>query len=248
MTTLDGRTALVTGAARGIGKATAQRLLQDGARVALCDIDGPALEKTAAELAEDGEVHWYTCDIREPAEIGRLLDSTGLQPDILVNNAAVSPRIALSELTTEKFSEVLRVNVTSGVMLAQLIVGRLVATGRSGSIVNISSVNAMRGQTEMLHYNASKAALISATQTMAVEWAPVGIRVNAVCPGSTWTEAWEDGGWTEDDKVAFARKNPLGRFAKPSEIASVVAFLVSDDASYVTGHALIADGGLTARM
>jgi NAD(P)-dependent dehydrogenase (short-subunit alcohol dehydrogenase family) len=118
---------------------------------------------------------------------------------------------------------------------------------RSGVIINVASVNAFRGQPEMLAYNASKAALVSLTKTLSVELGPHGVRAVCVCPGSVNTPIWDRGGW-DDERDAMAQTIPLRRFADPAEIAAVVAFLASDDASFITGCAIVADGGLTARM
>lgn len=244
---LAGRTALVTGAARGIGRAIAARLAAEGARVTACDIQGDRLAAVVAGLGAHGEVEALAADVADHEAMARLLAGRAEPYDVLVNNAAIAPRIPLRELRPDDLREVLRVNVEAAVFLSREAGRAMCAAGR-GSIVNVASVNAMRGQPDMLHYNASKAALVSATQTLAVEFAGHGVRVNAVCPGSTWTEIWEEGGWGEADRAAFAERIPLGRFARPEEIAAVVAFLAGDDASYVTGHALVVDGGLTVRM
>ncbi|WP_283137717.1 SDR family NAD(P)-dependent oxidoreductase [Rhizohabitans arisaemae] len=243
MTRLAGRTALVTGAARGIGRAIAARLAAEGARVTACDILADRLAATAAELG----VEPLVADVGDHEAMERRLESRAEPYDVVVNNAAIAPRIPLADLRPQDLREVLRINVEAAVFLSRAAARTMRAAGR-GSIVNVASVNAMRGSPDMLHYNASKAALVSLTQTLALEYAGYGVRVNAVCPGSTWTEIWEEGGWTEADRAGFAARIPLGRFAAPEEIAAVVAFLAGDDASYVTGHALVVDGGLTVGM
>ncbi|WP_405394152.1 SDR family NAD(P)-dependent oxidoreductase [Microbispora hainanensis] len=245
MTRLAGRTALVTGAARGIGRAVAARLAAEGARVTACDVQAERLAATVAEL--DGEVEPLVADVADHAAMARLIGERPAPYDVVVNNAAVAPRIPLADLRPEDLRETLRVNVEAAVFIGREAGRAMCAAGR-GSIVNVASVNAMRGQPDMLHYNASKAALVSATQTLAVEYARFGVRVNAVCPGSTWTEIWEESGWDEETKAHFTGRIPLHRFAAPAEIAAAVAFLAGDDASYVTGHALVVDGGLTVGM
>ncbi|WP_245647040.1 SDR family NAD(P)-dependent oxidoreductase [Microtetraspora niveoalba] len=244
---LAGRAALVTGAARGIGKAVAARLAAEGARVTACDVQGDLLAAAVAEIGAYGEIEGRVVDVADHAAVAELLAAHGGPYDVLVNNAAIAPRIALDELRPDDLREVLRVNVEAAVFLSREAGRAMRAAGR-GSIVNVASVNALRGQPDMLHYNASKAALVSATQTLAVEYAGDGVRVNAVCPGSTWTEIWEEGGWGEEDRARFTGRIPLRRFARPDEIAAVVAFLAGNDASYVTGHALVVDGGLTVGM
>jgi NAD(P)-dependent dehydrogenase (short-subunit alcohol dehydrogenase family) len=245
MTRLAGRTALVTGAARGIGRAVAARLAAEGARVTACDVQADRLAATAAELG--GEVEPLVADVADHAAMARLIGERPAPYDVVVNNAAVAPRIPLAELSPEDLRETLRVNVEAAVFISREAGRAMCAAGR-GSIVNVASVNALRGQPDMLHYNASKAALVSVTQTLAVEYARFGVRVNAVCPGSTWTEIWEESGWDEETKAHFTGRIPLHRFAAPEEIAAAVAFLAGDDASYVTGHALVVDGGLTVGM
>ncbi|MEU6411238.1 SDR family NAD(P)-dependent oxidoreductase [Microbispora sp. NPDC046933] len=245
MTRLAGRTALVTGAARGIGRAVAARLAAEGARVTACDVQADRLAAAVAELS--GEVEPLVADVADHAAMARLIGARPVPYDVVVNNAAVAPRIPLADLSPEDLRETLRVNVEAAVFISREAGRAMCAAGR-GSIVNVASVNAMRGQPDMLHYNASKAALVSVTQTLAVEYARFGVRVNAVCPGSTWTEIWAESGWDEETKAHFTGRIPLHRFAAPEEIAAAVAFLAGDDASYVTGHALVVDGGLTVGM
>ncbi|MER7370239.1 SDR family oxidoreductase [Nonomuraea wenchangensis] len=241
------RTALVTGAARGIGRAVAARLAADGFAVTACDLNGDRLEAALPELKEHGEVRPLVADVTDLEYMTAWLDRQETPLTALVNNAAVAPRIPLAELDADALAHVMRVNFQAAALLGREAGRGMCAAGR-GSIVNVASVNALRGQPDMLHYNASKAALVSLTQTLALEYAPHGVRVNAVCPGSTWTDMWEEGGWGEADRADFAGRIPLRRFAEPREIAATVAFLAGDDSSYVTGHALVADGGLTVRM
>lgn len=243
MTDLNGRTALITGGARGIGLAIATRLKADGAAVVLVDVDKDALTEASATL---GGVPTFAGDVQDTETLGAWLKEEDLLIDILVNNAAIAPRVTSLELTPEILGEVMAVNFEAPVHLACFVANRLIQAGRTGAIVNVSSVNAYRGIPEMLPYNASKAAMVSATTTLAVEWADHGIRVNAVLPGSTRTRIWEEGGFSDEERAAFAARNPLRRLAEPSEIAAAVAFLASDESSFVTGHALVADGGLTA--
>jgi NAD(P)-dependent dehydrogenase (short-subunit alcohol dehydrogenase family) len=243
MSDLNGRTALITGGARGIGLAIATRLKADGAAVVLVDVDKDALTEASETL---GGVRTFAGDVQDVETLGEWLKDEGVLVDILVNNAAIAPRVTSLELTPAILGEVMAVNFESPVHLACLVANRLIEAGRTGTIVNVSSVNAYRGIPEMLPYNASKAAMVSATTTLAVEWADHGIRVNAVLPGSTRTRIWEEGGFSDEERAAFAARNPLRRLAEPSEIAAAVAFLASDESSFVTGHALVADGGLTA--
>lgn len=244
----EGKVALVTGGARGIGRAVVERFLRGGARVAVCDVQADAMEQLRRHHKQESDrLLMLDADVRDAPGILQAVTAAGWQVDILVNNAALAPRIPSVDLTRERLNEVLDVNLSSAFELSRLIVQQAGAP-RELSIVNISSVNAFIGQPEMAHYNASKAALMSLTRTLAVEWADRGVRVNAVCPGSTWTDAWEEGGWGAEDKARFAKKNPLGRFATPDEIAGSVMFLCGPDAHFITGHGLVVDGGLTATV
>lgn len=246
MTNLEGRVALVTGAARGIGAAIARRLHEAGALVVLVDVNADNVAKTAADLGGEPNVLSLGADARDAEGIAAWLDERGLVPDILVNNAAIAPPHPALELPPRVLSEVLSVNVEAPVHLARAVARRLIEAARPGSIVNIASVNAYRGIPEMLAYNASKAALLAASRTMAVEWAPHHIRVNAVCPGTTRTEIWDEGNFTDEERQAFADKNAMKRVADPSEIAAAVLFLASDEASFVTASELVADAGFMA--
>lgn len=241
----DREIALVTGAARGIGFAIASALAEEGMQVVVTDIDGAGAAAAAARL--EGAVA-LGADVRSVEEIGGWLTSKGLVPDVLVNNAAVAPRCKAVDLDVDVLDEVMSVNFQAPTLLSVMVAGLLAKEERSGSVINVSSVNALRGQGEMLAYNASKAALVSATQTLAVELAPSKIRVNAVLPGSTRTEFWVEQGWSDAEREAIARLNLMHRLAEPSEIGAVVVFLASPAASFITGQALIVDGGLTTRM
>jgi NAD(P)-dependent dehydrogenase (short-subunit alcohol dehydrogenase family) len=246
MTSLDGRLALVTGGARGIGAAIARRLHAAGARLVVVDINADNAAKAAADLGGEPDVLSLAADVRDADAIAAWLDERGLVPDILVNNAAIAPSHPALDLPPAVLSEVMSVNFEAPVHLARAIADRLIASGRPGSIVNVASVNAYRGIPAMLAYNSSKAALLGASRTMAVEWAPHGIRVNAVCPGTTRTEIWDEGDFTDEERQAFASKNAMKRVADPDEIAAAVLFLASDDASFITAAELVVDAGLTA--
>ena len=248
MSDMQGRCALITGAARGIGLAIAQRLHESHARVLICDVLEESLEKAARSIGESPYVEYRCIDVRRTEEIAAWLEECEQWPDILINNAAIAPRTLLADLSEEILAETLAINFSAAVHLSQLVVGGLLEQGRPGSIVNVASVNAFRGHPDLLHYNAAKSALLSATRTMALQWGPNGIRVNAVCPGSTWTDIWEEGGFTAEERAEYAAKNPLGRFAQPFEIANVVAFLASEESSFITGEAIVADGGLSVMV
>jgi NAD(P)-dependent dehydrogenase (short-subunit alcohol dehydrogenase family) len=247
MNELAGRRVLVTGAARGIGRAVAARMCAEGAHVVMCDVLDSVLTNAVTTMPDECAVA-LQADVRDTNVISSWLDEHDAWPDILVNNAAIAPRTPIAELTADLLGETFAINATAGILLAQRVAARLIRAGRPGSIVNVASVNAYRGHDELLHYNASKAALLSATRTLASAWGPHGVRVNALCPGSTWTDIWEEGGFSRADRDHYASRNPLRRFATPDEIAEAVLFLASDRASFVNGAELVADGGLLVNV
>lgn len=242
MRRLEGRTAVVTGAARGIGFATAERFVAEGARVLLTDID-PAVAQAAARL---GQPHTLA-DIAQSAEIEALFAAADreLGPlDILVNNAGVIGRATrLEELAEAEFDRVMAINVKSALLATQAAARRMTPR-RSGAIVNLASMAAVMAGGDQIAYAVSKSAVKQLTATTALSLAPYGIRVNAVGPGPVETPmvAAVTGGGAEALERVLSR-TPMGRVGRPEEIASIIAFLASDDASYITGQTIFADGG-----
>lgn len=256
---LADRRAIVTGGARGIGLAVAQKLLESGARVILADIEEKPLRQAAAHLRDMALSEFLTCqcDIADPQGVKRLSSMArtkfgGL--DILVNNAAVLDCSSIETLTESRACEVWRVNVLGAMVCVQELLPDLKKSENS-RIINIASVNGLRGTTNSLAYNSAKAALISVTQCLAVDLARHGILVNAVAPGFVQTRMSKlPDGSSEYDTDLFQEvylkhhKIPLGRPARPEDIAGSVAFFCSDDARYITGQVLVVDGGLTATL
>lgn len=253
---LLGRRALVTGAARGIGLAIARRLLDEGASVALVDLDAEALgaARRSIPLGDDRALA-VTCDIGIPADVHGLFQQVqgafGAL-DILINNAAILDWTPLADLRAARLTEVLRVNFGGAVNCSQAFAAQP-ALGMTARIVNVSSINGLRGTANSVAYNASKAALLSLTQSLAVELAPRGIAVNAIAPGfiDTRMSKLADGS-SEYDTDWFRevfikhRRIPTGRPGTPEDIAGPVVFLASDDARYINGQVLVVDGGVTA--
>ncbi|MGC9441815.1 SDR family NAD(P)-dependent oxidoreductase [Streptomyces sp. WG5] len=238
---------LITGAARGIGAATARRLAGEGARVLLTDVDLAAARRTAGELTEQGlTAEAFACDVTDRASVeaavAHAVDTFGTL-DVLVNNAyACTPDAALFEdEPDEVWARDLDVTLTGAYRCCRAALPHLAASGR-GAIVSVGSVNAVQDFGNHA-YSAAKAGLASLTRTLAGHAAARGVRVNLVTPGTVRTTAWEG---RDTELAAVRRLYPLGRVGEPEDIAAAVAFLASRDASWITGTTLVVDGGLTA--
>ncbi len=244
---LKDKVAIVTGAAslRGIGWATARRFADEGARVALLDLDAEAAGKAAGEIGP--EHRGYACDVRDAARCQavarRILDDLG-QIDILVNNAGVSQRHRLLDSTQEDYDIVMDSSVRGAYNMSRAVVPHM-RSRRSGAIVCMGSVAAQRGGGVLggPHYSAAKGAVQAFAKAMARELAPDGIRANAVAPGMVETDLLV-GKIDDEGKRKVAESTPLGRLAVPLDIANACLFLASDLSSYVTGIVLDVNGGL----
>lgn len=238
---LSKKRVLITGGASGIGKASAVRFLEEGAEVIILDRDqegGQRLKRELPSLA-----HLLIADVSIPEEVNRAFDEIDLiwrGLDVLVNNAGISLRHAFMEITPEEWQEVLSVNLSGVFYMAQQAARRMLAAG-SGVILNIGSTNGLMGYPFYADYNASKAGVIELTRTMALELAPL-IRVVAVCPGYVITPM-QEAEYSREKLTEINVKIPLGRHAQPEEIAALIAFLASEDASFITGHPYLIDGG-----
>ncbi|MCK5930561.1 MAG: SDR family oxidoreductase [Fulvimarina manganoxydans] len=247
---LDGRVAIVTGAARGIGYAIARRFLHDGAKVVLSDIEEKAGQAAAQELSELGEVRFVTCNVAKRLDVHNLvaaaLDAFG-DVDILVNNAGIVHKAKFLELEEADFDRVLNVNLKGAFLCGQAVARHLVEKvkngGSPGTIINLSSVNAVFALADQVGYSVSKGGLSQLTKVMSLSLAPYGIRVNAIGPGSIMTELLHSVANDPEAQRVILSRTPLGRIGEPKEIAAVAAFLASDDASYITGQTVYADGG-----
>jgi glucose 1-dehydrogenase len=254
---LVGQYALVTGASQGIGRAVAVRLAQEGATVAINFI-GPradaeaALARAQAASVERGHGErdhvLVLADIGNEAEIVRMFETVLARwprLDCLVNNAGIQKEQPSEALDVETYRRILDVNLTGAVLCARAALAHFVARGGGGSIINCSSVHQIIPKPGYLAYSISKGAMASLTQTLALEFAGRGIRVNAVGPGAIATPI--NAAWTSDQakRAAVESHIPLGRVGTPEEIAAVFAFLASDEASYITGQTIYACGGLT---
>ncbi len=245
---LKGRVAIVTGAASGIGAATSRRLAEEGCRLVLADITEEAGEKLADELRTlDCECQFRHCDVSSQEQVESLIDYAvdfAGRLDCLVNNAGTGTYGKSHSLAVEEWHRVLAVNLNSVFYGCRSAIPHMRAAG-GGSIVNTASVSGLFGDFGLTAYNASKAAVINYTRSLALDHGRDGIRANSVCPGPVLTGLTGIILNDEERRAGFDDVVPLGRIGEPSEIASAIAFLLSDDASYISGEALVVDGGLT---
>lgn len=245
---LDGRTALVTGASRGIGAAIARALDRAGARVALAARSRDQLEAVAAELSNDPVV--VVTDLGDAAAPVALADQARSAlggVDVLVNNAAVAHRAPTVTIDAALVDRLYAVNVRAPLLLVAALIPAMIERG-GGSIVNLSSVSGVVGTPNRAAYAATKGAVDAATRSLAVELGPVGIRVNAVAPGVVDTDLWARNKGVPGVVEQIEGQTPLRRWAVPEDIADVVVFLASDAARFVTGETICADGGMARTL
>jgi NAD(P)-dependent dehydrogenase (short-subunit alcohol dehydrogenase family) len=245
---LKDRTAIVTGAARGIGRACAERLGAEGARVVLADIDDAGGAAAAASLG--AAARYLHCDVGDKAEVDRMIaDVVGKDGgvDILVNNAGIGAAGGILEISEADFDRVIRVNLKGAFLVGQACARQMVrqveAGRKPGAIVNMSSVNAVVAIASQVPYSASKGGINQLTKVMALGLADYGIRVNAIGPGSIMTDMLTAVNADPQARGRLLSRTPLGRIGEAAEVAAIAAFLVSDDASYITGQTIYADGG-----
>lgn len=246
----EGKRVLITGASLGIGRAAAERFASEGARLLMTARRADLLEDAASKIREayGAEIHTYAMDVSCAADVQGMVQFAlekwgGI--DVLINNAGICREGNFLEATEQHWDETMAINLKGHFLVAQAVAREMVKAG-SGTIVNMSSTNGLAGEAGYSAYNASKAGNLLLTKTMALELAPYGIRVNCVAPGyivTPMSQALDSNQrvfWYARDKI------PLGRPATPDEVASVFAFLASDDASFITGEAVVIDGGQLA--
>ena len=256
MQRLADRVAIVTGGAQGLGGATARRLAEEGAKVLIADFDAETAEATAGEIRAAGNVAeaWHT-DVSKGRDIEAAVEkATGLwgRLDMLVNNAfnvLTAGTGGALEASEEDWDYGMSVMVKSTFLGAKHAVPQMQKVG-GGNIVNLSSVHGLLTAPGFLVYETAKAAVIGATRQMATEFGPMGIRVNAVCPGHMVTERLQKTLWDHNPTGLrfFNDQYPLRRVGRADEIANAILFLCSDEASFITGHALVVDGGLSVQL
>jgi NAD(P)-dependent dehydrogenase (short-subunit alcohol dehydrogenase family) len=243
---LAGKVAVVTGAARGIGRATAERLLAEGAKVVVSDIDVETLTRAADEIGTAANVFAVRADVSKKSEVVSLVEAAVQHfgaIDIMVNNAGIAPVVEFLDVTEEMLSRVLDVNLKGAFYGTQAAGREMISRGKGGVIINMSSINSGLANPNVAPYAISKGGMNQVTSTAAVAFAPHGIRVVGVGPGTIMTDMVAGAFMNSAGNHAILSRTPLGRYGQPSEIASVVAFLASDDASYITGETMYVDGG-----
>jgi NAD(P)-dependent dehydrogenase (short-subunit alcohol dehydrogenase family) len=246
---LQNKGVLISGGSRGIGRATAQRFLEEGCRVFICGLEQDEVEQTATQLSSLGQIGGNAYDVSQVEDVEQLTAAAEEMLghiDILINNAGIAWQEDFLNITAQHWDQILAVNLRGMFLVGQAVAKRMVARGQGGVIVNMSSTNGLVGEEQYAHYNASKGGVMLLTKTMAIELGPHGIRVNALCPGYILTPLSKEI-YDPDVVAAFAReKVPLGRVGSPEEVAAAYAFLASDDASFIHGAGLVIDGGQLA--
>jgi NAD(P)-dependent dehydrogenase (short-subunit alcohol dehydrogenase family) len=244
---MEGKTAVVTGAATGIGHAIAERLAAEGASVLVADVDEDGVRSTAAELRAEPHV----CDVSDPDAVERLMAAAEAAggPHAVVSNAAIQYERTIVDTPPEDWDRVLAVNLKGVYLCARAAIPRMRALG-GGSIVNIASVNGFWVEPELGAYCAAKGGVINLTRAIAIDFGRHGIRCNCICPGYIDTGMAQRYFEIQDDpaaaREAAGRMHALGRIGRPEEVAAVAAFLCSDDSSFCTAQPFIVDGGLSA--
>ena len=245
---LDGRVALVTGAASGLGRAIAAGLAEAGARVRCVDRDADGNDEVARSIGKEADA--YTADVTDAeaiaAAVDGLVEAAG-RIDVLVNSAGIGGRSPALDYPEDMWDSVMEINLR-GTYLACRAAGRHMVAAGSGSIINIASVGGLAGYPGSLGYQASKGGVVALTRTLAIEWAPQGVRVNAIAP-SQFESAIVLAQWEKepDMRARWESRTPLGRIGQPDEIVGPAIFLASDAAAMVTGHILAVDGGYLAQ-
>ena len=251
---LDGKTAVITGGARGIGLAITRRLTEAGAAVVIADTDTEEAENVVVQLkSQEIDIHYVKCDVTIEAEVKQMVDDVLKKVgsiDILVNNAGIYPRKSLEEMSGEDFRRVLSVNLTGTFLCSRYVAEAMTSRGEGGCIINIASIEALHpSSTGMSAYDASKGGVLMLTKSMASELGKHDIRVNAIAPGAIKTRGMLSQTSPSRDRSqlkelkSFLSRIALGRLGDADDIARTALFLASDMAEYITGEMIVVDGG-----
>jgi NAD(P)-dependent dehydrogenase (short-subunit alcohol dehydrogenase family) len=248
---MQGKVAVITGGSRGLGRAMAEALAEAGADVIVCSRNASEVEQVAEELRSTygRECRGYGCNVADPAQVQALISqvvSEFRQVDVLINNAGINIRRPIEDLTLDEFRLVQDINVTGAWLMCREVAPHMKAR-RYGRVINVGSTLSVVSMPDRTPYATSKGAVLQLTRTLALEWAPYNITVNAILPGPFGTEMNRP--LMQDPEVyqGFASQVPLGRWGEPEEIGGLVLFLASDASSFVTGAGIAIDGGWTAR-
>lgn len=249
---LQGKTALITGGSTGIGKAIALRFAREGAKVAVTGRELSALEETVREIAEQGgEAMFIRGDVQLSQDVRRMVDQTLDRwgaIDVLVNNAGICKPAPFLEIEEAEWDRHIAINLKGTFLAGQYVAREMVQRGIKGSIINMSSVNGLAAESDQAHYNATKGGINLLTMSMALELAPYGIRVNALCPGFIETRLTRPLINNPERIEPYLKTIPMGRVGQPEEIADAALFMASDESRYMTGHCLVVDGGQLIKL
>lgn len=252
---LNGKKVLITGGARGIGHGVAARFVQEGASVFIVDLREEQLIQSIEQLRIQTQsmangssirLHSAVCDLADPDQVeltAKLAWDTLGGIDILINNAGIAVREPFTDIPYQRWLDIINVNLNAMFLLSQSTTKRMIAHGIQGSIVNMASKNGLAGSSMLAHYNASKGGVVLLTQSMAVDLAQHGIRVNAVAPGFIDTPLDRELKTKEENPLDLTTRTPMRRLGTIEETANAFLFLASDEASYITGTTLVVDGG-----
>lgn len=245
--TIENKVTVITGAAQGIGLACGQRFVADGARVVLADINADKGEAAAEAIRSDGgDAIFVSCDVGDKSQVTALVETAVKRHgrlDVMIANAAVLHIADILDLEEEDYDRVLRTNLKGFFLSGQAAARQMVSQGGGGSIINMSSIQAVITLPNILTYSICKGGVNSLTTSMSLALADKGIRVNGIGPGSIATDMVKQLMVDEAARKKIMSRTPLGRLGDPSEVAAVAAFLASDDASYITGETIYVDGG-----